>query len=102
MSYYIGYHSIDDNAIIEKTKKVFSRTESGKNWKTKPDTTETEKITAREYFNLVNSVSFMNGFLGGYARAEKGYTYYGYIPVKITLINPGRTEKHVETYKFIK
>lgn len=87
---------------ITRIHSIFERTESGKSWKAKPRETTANEITTEEYTNYVRSVDFMNGFFGGTCRAEKNYTYCGYIPVKITLVNPSRTEKHVEYFKFEK
>lgn len=95
--------SIPDYSDVQivRTHMVFERTDSGKSWKKNPSVTDIRKITTEEYNNYVRSINFMNGFCGGSCRAEKGYTPCGYIPVKITLVNPSGTEKHTETYRFI-
>ena len=40
-----------ENACIVMVQKEFSRTVSGKSWRAKPDSNETAKITAQNYFN---------------------------------------------------
>ena len=81
-----------------KITKIYYRTNTGKSWKSKPAETITETITRREYENYVESVSFMNGFCGGRARAYK--LYDGGPVYKIVLVAPNNTEKHIEIYKF--
>lgn len=86
---------------IKMTKFVYFRTESGKSWKSKPETVETATITNDFYNNYVNSIPFFNRFgYGSYCRASYGYTYAGYIPVSITTVSPGRTEKHIVKFSF--
>lgn len=85
---------------IEHTKKVYDTTENG-NFRKKPYETTTEIVDREFYINFVRSVSFFNGFLGGTCRAFWNCTRAGYVPVKITSINPGRTEKYIDEFKFI-
>lgn len=87
---------------IERTTKTFSRTASGKGWKSKPDTTDTDIISSKIYDNISSreSLRFWNGFCGGTCRAEYGYTYYGYVPIRISRQNPSRDVKIVETFRF--
>lgn len=85
------------------TKKVekYLRTESGKSWKSKPESVETEVVSAEHYINYVESVPFFNNFgYGASCRAYNGYTCAGYIPVKITSISPMRETKLVATFTF--
>lgn len=86
---------------IEKTTKTFSRTESGKSWKAKPDTIEKETVSAQFYTNYVDSVSFFNNYgYGASCRAYKGYCKAGFIPVKVTTVSPFRETKIVTTFDF--
>ena len=94
------YFGITTLATITHEHAVYYRTASGKGWQSKPAETGFEVITCESYNNYVRSIPFMNNFDGASCRAEWGYTYAGYIPVKITLVNPSGTEKHVERYKF--
>lgn len=89
---------------ITMTRKTFTRTESGKSWKSKPESVKTATITETEYNNRAGreTIKFWNGFLGGTCRAEYGYSYIGYTPLRITLVNPSRAEKIVETYRIEK
>lgn len=94
------YFGITTSATITREHAVYYRTASGKGWRSKPAETGTEVITCESYNNYVRSVPFMNGWPGASCRAEWGYTGAGYLPVKITLINPSQTEKHIERYRF--
>lgn len=97
---YYRHFRIYTHAEIHMRVEKFCRTASGKGWQKKPYEVTEEMLTDEQYSNRVQSVSFMNGFCGGKAMAEQGYTRAGYIPVKITLVNPDATEKHVEYYSF--
>lgn len=88
------------NARIEHTKKIYDTTASG-NFRKKPYETTTEIVDREFYINFVRSVSFFNGFFGGTCKAFWNYTSAGYIPVKITTINPGRTEKYIDEFRFL-
>ena len=87
---------------ITMTRRTYNRTASGKGWKANPTTEETEVITEENYRNRSSreAVRFMNGFCGGRCWAEYGYTYHGYNPIKITLVNPSNDEKIVEIFEF--
>lgn len=85
---------------ITKTVETYHLTASGKSWKKNPDNVNTETVNEQHYRNYVDSVSFFNGFGGGTCRAERGYTYAGYIPVRITTISPDRQTKLVARFKF--
>jgi len=56
-----------------------------------------EKLTPAFYCNCVDAVPFFRS-LGGYERVELGYSYYGYLPLILTSINPDRTEKTVRVF----
>ena len=86
--------------IITRTIETYHLTDSGKSWKKIPDNVNTETIDERQYRNYVDSVSFFNGFGGGTCRAERGYTFAGYIPVRVTTISPDRRTKLVARFKF--
>ena len=93
--------------MIIMEKKTYSRTESGKGWKSKPDTIEREEITLENLKNRTSNETARffggwwhtdNGYMKGVFRREYGYTYYGYLPIAVTIVNPWKTTKIVETY----
>lgn len=86
--------------IITHTRNTFSKTESGKSWKTKPTETKTETINNKQYENWVTSIPFFNGFCGGTCRGCCGYTVAGYLPTKITSVSPDKSLKHVDVFAF--
>lgn len=97
--YYVP--SVSDNVVIAMTKKEYSRTGSGKSWKNNPDTVVTEKISGRFYSNYISSTHFFNNY-GGHAscRVFYGYTYAGYIPVKVSTVSYDGTKKIIAEFNF--
>jgi len=89
------------NTIITMTEETFSRTDSGKSWKTKPDTTETEQITPEQYANI-NDKETQQWFrrIGGSETAQRDYTNAGYLITRLTSCCPSRQTKRVRTFKF--
>lgn len=88
--------------IINHVHECYTTTKSGA-FKRTPDTVKSETITGREYQNFVTSIPFFAGFWGdrrGYCRTECGYTYAGYIPIKITTITPWRDKKYIDRFSF--
>ena len=83
---------------IELIEARFSKTESGKSWKANADKEKTKIISFKEYFNYISSVDFFKN-LGGSERVEKGYTIAGYIPTRLTSINPSKSIKIVRHFK---
>ena len=84
----------------ELTTKTYERTESGKNWKSKPSHVKITTIDQETYNNIFSKETqkfFRN--LGGYERATKSYTTAGYIVTNLVSISPNRTTKIV---RFIK
>ena len=71
----------------------------GKSWKLS-EVTE-ENITKENYLNIINSVKFFRN-LGGFERLTNGYTYAGYIPVKLNSISPDKQEKIIRSFEFSK
>lgn len=69
----------------------------GSRWiETKQDV---KAFTGSYYFNTVDAVPFFRG-LGGYERVELAYSYAGYIPRRITSINPDRTVRVIREFTF--
>ena len=99
---YYGVNKNDKEAFksykIELTEIRYSKTDSGKSWRTKADSEEVRVITFNEYFNFLSSVDFFKG-LGGSERVEKGYCIAGYIPTKLTSISPTKDAKIVRKFK---
>ena len=93
------FHRNNKNLIIEHTKQVFYTNENG-NFRRKPGSVYTENVNGEFYENFIKSITFFNGFCGGTCRAYSNYTAAGYIPTKIITINPGSTEKHIDTFTF--
>ena len=60
-----------------------------------------ENISKENYLNIINSCKFFRD-LGGIERLTKGYTYVGYVPVKLNSISPDKKEKVVRTFEFSK
>lgn len=100
MNKYYGFFESNLNAVkISMKKETFNKTTSGRSWKSKPETTETETITAEFYKNYIDSIPFFNNFGIGYGcRAYKGYCIAGYIPVKVVTTSPDK--KIVATFYF--
>ena len=88
---------------IIMTTKTFSRTDSGKGWKSKPDEIETKEIDNTQYENMVSedTVKFFRR-IGGSEIVTRSYTYYGYLPVEVISCNPGRTIRKVRVFAFDK
>lgn len=89
--------------VIVMIQAEYSRTASGKSWRTKPDEKETRVITAVEYANCVNSVSFFRNLTRGTRGSERvknGYTFNGYIPTKITSVSPDGETKIIRKFYF--
>ena len=84
---------------ITLTTKEYSRTESGKSWKSQPDTTETKEISRKFYDNMTSedTVKFFRR-LGGSETVNRAYFSIGYLPQEISSIDPTRTIKKVRTF----
>lgn len=86
---------------ITRECATYSRTASGKGFKSKPDTVTRETVNAEFYSRFVQSVDFFNAWGdGAYCRAEYGYTVAGYVPVKVVTVSPFRATKQVDTFTF--
>lgn len=79
----------------------YSRTDSGKSWKSKPDEVVTESVTMDNVIKATadDTLSFFRR-LGGYEGLEKSYTSRGYLPWKLTSISPDRSIKRVREYTY--
>lgn len=93
MKYVALYESQFEGMQITQEKSLYRRTASGRSWSSKPERTITEEITPRQYMNSVCC-----GWPGD--RTERGCTYAGYLPVKITSTSPDGGSKWVFRYSF--
>lgn len=93
---------MNQNTKIEYTLETYNRTESGKSWKSKPESTETGVYDRKQYENCTgdDTLRFFRR-LGGSETVVRSYTSQGYIPVKVTSCDPSRTIKKVRTFKII-
>jgi len=73
-----------ENRYTRNDQKLFSRN---------PQEVTTKTITARQYACYITSIGFFKD------RVYKNYTPVGYIPTRLTCINPDRTLKIVRTFK---
>lgn len=81
---------------ITKTIEYYGRTASGKSWQKNPYKRTVEEIDKRCYDNYVAPEAMR--FFG--SRAEYNYTCAGYLPTRVTSVNPDRTMKVVAKFKF--
>jgi len=90
----------DTFAIL--TTKEYSRTDSGKCWKSKPDSIETKEIN-REFYDNMTSEETCKFFrrLGGSETVTRCYTSAGYIPIEIISCDPSRTVRKVRTFDIV-
>lgn len=96
--------SIGGEWAITRECATYSRTASGKGWKNKPDKVTRETVDAEFYNRFVRAIDFFDNFheFGGYCRAAYGYTFAGYIPVKVVTVSPQQEKKRVDTFIFEK
>lgn len=83
------------NYVILMEKKTFTRTASGKGWKSKPDEVKRSVFTPTQYNNFLSFVPIWND------RVEKSYTCAGYLPVKVTSTSPDGSTKSVAWFEFV-
>ena len=84
-----------EQIVGEETKIRYEK--DGRYWR--ETGTGTEKITGEYYCNALDAVPFFRN-LGGSETVKMGYTFRGYIPVKISSISPDGTQKIVRRYEF--
>lgn len=98
------YTSCENVATV--TKEYYTRTASGRTWKSRPDKVEIENISGQWYENYVRSVTWFNTktFPGDKTscRAQWAYTWAGYIPVVISSVSPSGGQKIVARFEFKK
>lgn len=104
--------------VLTITKETYSRTESGKSWRTKPDETETESMPwdrrdlpqtsawqfarhGEEFHRNMTSDETLRWFrrLGGSEYAERNFTPVGFIVTRLVSSNPDRTVRVVRKFR---
>ena len=88
-----------DDTIVMITED-FERTDSGKSWKSKASTTETEVITREQYINITcdDTLQFFRR-LGGSEYPIRCYTSKGYLIIQLNSCNPDRSLKRVRHFQ---
>ena len=87
---------------VVMTKEKFNRTDSGKSWKTKPFETTTEEITLAQVQKMTSDedIQFFRR-LGGSERVDYSYTEFGYLPCRLSSIDPTSTLKVVRSFDYV-
>ena len=102
MSNYRDFSFTDQQWLILRQRKTYSRTASGKCWRSRPDEVERNIFNATQYTNFITSIPFFNNWGdGAYCRAQHDYTPAGYLPTTVITVGPGRETKHVDTFRFL-
>ncbi len=92
----------NNHYLIMVTIETYNRTESGKNWKNKPDKIQQQIYKDKNYTNYISSIPFFNNFgYGSYCRGYKSYTAAGYLVTRVISVNPGSSVKKVAYFRFI-
>lgn len=86
---------------VNLTKYTYSRTDSGKSWKSKPDAVKHLTISWEQYLDMTSPATcrFFRR-LGGSEFLSRSYTAYGYIPVKMISCNPSKDIRIVRIFDF--
>lgn len=86
---------------VNMTKYTYSRTASGKSWKSKPDIVKHSTISWEQYLDITSpdTCRFFRR-LGGSEFIKRSYTAHGYIPVELISCDPLREIKIVRVFKF--
>lgn len=88
----------------EEPEKIFDviithQEKHGKTWKTVEE--KTEKADFIYYFNVVDVVKFFRN-LGGTETVQTAYTKAGYIPTRIISTSPGKDQRTIREFIYIK
>lgn len=92
--------------------ETYSRTESGKSWRSKPDKTTTETLPwgwrespdrrpGEDTHHLTTCADTLRWFrrIGGSEHAVRSYTPVGFIVTRLTSTNPDRTVRKVRRFR---
>lgn len=100
---YYNFKFTNESYLILRSIARYTKTDSGKSWKTKPDEVKNEIVSSENYTNYITSIPFFNNWGdGAYCRAAYTYNAPGYLPTTVTTVSPFRTEKQVACFWFIK
>lgn len=100
---YRNFKYTNENYLIFRTIETFSRTASGKSWKSKPDSIKNEIVKPEYYTNYITAIPFFNNFEeGASCRAAFSYNAPGYLPTTVTTISPFKETKKVARFWFFK
>ena len=100
--YYDEFSYTNNGYLILRSIETYSRTSSGKSWKSKPDEIEKEIISPEHYTNYITSVPFFNNWgHGACCRAAFSYNAPGYLPTTVTTVSPFQQTKKVAHFSFI-
>jgi len=100
---YRDFTYTNNNYLIFRTIETYSRTASGKNWKSKPDDVENEIIPPKHYENYITAIPFFNNWGDGAScRAAWTYNAPGYLPTLIATVSPYRETKKNACFWFFK
>ena len=100
--------------MLTITTETYSPADSGKGWRSKPDTTETETLPWSEYdapggtlsgenaHRNITSLETLAWFrrLGGTESVQRSYTPAGDLVTRLVSTNPDRTERVVRRFTF--
>lgn len=83
------------------TKETYSRTDSGKSWRSRPDEVSTSEVTLDNVRKATDedTLRFFRR-LGGWERVDRTYTAWGYLPWRCISISPDRQVKIVRLYDY--
>ena len=81
-------------------QSTYSRTDSGKSWRSQPDEVETKTVSEEFHRNMTSddTLKFFRR-LGGSETVTREYTAWGYIVCRVVSTNPDRTIKHVREFE---
>jgi len=88
--------------LILVSIETYTRTNSGKSWKSKPAEIDRRIYNDEQYTNYISSIPFFNNFgSGAYCRGHYGYTPAGYLPIEVNTVSPYREIKKRARFEFI-
>ena len=100
--FYDEFSYTNNGYLILRSIETYSRTASGKSWKSKPDTVENEIVPPEHYTNYITSIPFFNNWGdGAYCRAAFSYNAPGYLPTTVTSVLPFQQTKKIAHFSFI-
>jgi hypothetical protein len=100
MSKYKNF-CFDRSHLVLCEQKEYSRTDSGKSWRSKPDTVTRSVHDGQWYENYVRSVPwFNNRYYGESCRCDWNYTQAGFIPTRCVTSKAGY-KKIVYEFRFL-